>query len=401
MNYAHRLVLSLSFSASVRTFFLILACCSYLFSMGQKMPRPFDVILDQVFEARSDDRINDALVLIDSARVMATTHGDKGDLSRVMIQDAFIKHMLGEYNTALSILFAAEDIRKEPGDQQGLAEVYNNIGAVYQLQKSYNKAEEYYRRSVEVYAKLQDQQMLARSYNNFGALYSDMNEPEKALIQHRRSLADLIQEGNLGLMHAVGRYDHRRALRFSTYACWWIRHAIGRALADKARAVRIPVHMLEAQAQLQKVQQRLTAELGRPPSPQEVAKEARVPLAKINQMHRYLLGSAISLDRPVHDDDDRTMVDTMADPASDISPVDTMTMRSLGDQISQMVERLSPIEAEVIRQRFGLAEDDEQTFREIGDRHHLSRERIRQIQNAALGKLRKALEREHRGIVVY
>ena len=157
--------------------------------MGQKMPRPFDVILDQVFEARSDDRINDALVLIDSARVMATTHGDKGDLSRVMIQDAFIKHMLGEYNTALSILFAAEDIRKEQGDQQGLAEVYNNIGAVYQLQKSYNKAEEYYRRSVEVYAKLQDQQMLARSYNNFGALYSDMNEPEKALIQHRRSLA--------------------------------------------------------------------------------------------------------------------------------------------------------------------------------------------------------------------
>lgn len=214
-------------------------------------------------------------------------------------------------------------------------------------------------------------------------------------------LADLIQEGNLGLMHAVGRYDHTRALRFSTYACWWIRHAIGRALADKARAVRIPVHMLEAQAQLQKVQQRLTIELGRPPSPQEVAKEARVPMAKLNQMHRYLLGGAVSLDRPVHDDDDRTMVDTMADPASDVSPVDTMTMRSLGEQISQMVERLSPIEAEVIRQRFGLAEDDEQTFREIGDRHHLSRERIRQIQNAALGKLRKALEREHRGVVVY
>lgn len=214
-------------------------------------------------------------------------------------------------------------------------------------------------------------------------------------------LSDLIQEGNLGLIHAVGRYDHRRALRFSTYACWWIRHAIGRALADKARAVRIPVHMLEAQQQLMKVQQRLTAELGRPPTPHEVAKEARVPLAKINQMHRYLLGQSVSLDRPVHDDDDRTMIDTMADPTSDISPIDTMTIKTIGSQLSQMVDLLSPIESEVIRSRFGLADDEEQTFREIGDRHHLSRERIRQIQNAALSKLRKALEREHRGVVVY
>ncbi len=97
-------------------------------------------------------------------------------------------------------------------------------------------------------------------------------------------LADLIQEGNLGLMHAVSRFDYRRGLRFSTYACWWIRHAIGRALADKARAVRIPVHMLEAQQQLEKVRQGLVGELGRPPTPQELAKAARVPLAKLNQM---------------------------------------------------------------------------------------------------------------------
>ncbi|HRC59237.1 MAG TPA: sigma-70 family RNA polymerase sigma factor, partial [Kofleriaceae bacterium] len=104
-------------------------------------------------------------------------------------------------------------------------------------------------------------------------------------------LADLIQEGNLGLMHAVARFDYRRGLRFSTYACWWIRHAIGRALADKARAVRIPVHMLEAQQQLEKVRQSLVAELGRPPTPQELAKAARLPLAKLNQMHRYIMGS--------------------------------------------------------------------------------------------------------------
>ena len=211
-------------------------------------------------------------------------------------------------------------------------------------------------------------------------------------------LADLIQEGNLGLMHAVSRFDYRRGLRFSTYACWWIRHAIGRALADKARAVRIPVHMLEAQQQLEKVRQAQVRELGRPPTPQELAKAARVPVAKLNQMHRYLMGSAISLDKPMHDDDDRALGDMMADPnTEESSPADDMTTRALSAQVSKMLHFLSPIEADVLRKRFGLKDDEEKTFREIGDEYELSRERIRQIQNAALDKLKRAMEREHRG----
>jgi RNA polymerase primary sigma factor len=213
-------------------------------------------------------------------------------------------------------------------------------------------------------------------------------------------LADLIQEGNLGLMHAVSRFDYRRGLRFSTYACWWIRHAIGRALADKARAVRIPVHMLEAQQQLEKVRQALVGELGRPPTPQELAKAARVPLAKLNQMHRYIMGQPMSLDRPVHDDDDRSFGDTMADPESeDHSPADDMTTATLTSQVKRLLHYLSPIEADVLTKRFGLGDDEERTFREIGDQYHLSRERIRQIQNSALDKLKRALEREHRGHV--
>ena len=213
-------------------------------------------------------------------------------------------------------------------------------------------------------------------------------------------LADLIQEGNLGLMHAVSRFDYRRGLRFSTYACWWIRHAIGRALADKARAVRIPVHMLEAQQQLEKVRQALVGELGRPPTPQELAKAARVPLAKLNQMHRYIMGQPMSLDRPVHDDDDRSFGDTMADPDSEEhSPEDNMTTDTLTGQIKRLLHHLSPIEADVLTKRFGLGDDEERTFREIGDQYHLSRERIRQIQNSALDKLKRALEREHRGHV--
>jgi RNA polymerase primary sigma factor len=213
-------------------------------------------------------------------------------------------------------------------------------------------------------------------------------------------LADLIQEGNLGLMHAVSRFDYRRGLRFSTYACWWIRHAIGRALADKARAVRIPVHMLEAQQQLEKVRQALVGELGRPPTPQELAKAARVPLAKLNQMHRYIMGQPMSLDRPVHDDDDRSFGDTMADPDSEEhSPEDDLTTETLTGQIKKLLHHLSPIEADVLTKRFGLGDDEERTFREIGDQYHLSRERIRQIQNSALDKLKRALEREHRGHV--
>ncbi len=212
-------------------------------------------------------------------------------------------------------------------------------------------------------------------------------------------LADLIQEGNLGLMHAVSRFDYRRGLRFSTYACWWIRHAIGRALADKARAVRIPVHMLEAQQQLEKVRQGLVRELGRQPTPQEVAKAARVPLAKLNQMHRYLMGQPLSLDRPVHDDDERALGDMLADPESeDASPAEDMTTTALSKQVRSLMGELSPIEADVIRKRFGLGDDEERTFREIGDQYHLSRERIRQIQNSALGKLKKALGEEHIGL---
>lgn len=213
-------------------------------------------------------------------------------------------------------------------------------------------------------------------------------------------LADLIQEGNLGLMHAVNRFDFRRGLRFSTYACWWIRHAISRALADKGRAVRIPVHMLEAQQQLEKVRQGLIKDLSRPPTSQELAEAARVPLKKLHEMHRYIMGPGVSLDRSVHDEDDRVFGDTLADPTTeDSTPADGLTTSKLCEQVGTHLRDLTPIEADILKQRFGLGDDEERTFREIGDQYKLSRERIRQIQNVALDKLRRALEREHGGSV--
>ncbi len=213
-------------------------------------------------------------------------------------------------------------------------------------------------------------------------------------------LADLIQEGNLGLMHAVSRFDYRRGLRFSTYACWWIRHAIGRALADKARAVRIPVHMIEAQQHIDKVRQVLIGELGRQPTAPELAKASGVPLVKLNQMHRYILGQSMSLDRPIHDDDDRNFGDTIPDPSTEEDvPGNALTLQVLFDKMHGAMKELSQVEVEVLSSRFGLGNDEERTFREIGEDYNLSRERIRQIQNNALVKLKKLIEKEHKGPV--
>lgn len=213
------------------------------------------------------------------------------------------------------------------------------------------------------------------------------------------TLSDLIQEGNLGLIHAVSRFDYKRKLRFSTYACWWIRHAIGRAIADKGRAVRIPVHMIEAQQQLTKARANLTSDLGRPPTEAELDKAAKAPLAKLGDQHRYIMGPAMSLDRPVHDEDDRTFGDSLADPTTEDDREDGITSGALTQQLTALMVHLSPIEQDVLSQRFGLEDDEEKTFREIGEKHDLSRERIRQIQKTALEKLKRAIEAQHRGAI--
>lgn len=221
MYYAHRLLRSLSSPASFRTIFLILGCCTFLFAKGQFVPRSFDMLLAQAVEARSHARSEQALELIDSAKVMATANGNMGEVSRVMIEEANICIMHGQYNAALSTLYEAEKIRNELSDEEGLAEVYNSIGAVYQYQKNYIPAEEQYTRSLRLYEKLNDRTKIARSYNNFGSLYSDMDEPEKALAQHRRSLeiwSELKSEGWMAVsyshmgncMEQMGKLDSAR-----------------------------------------------------------------------------------------------------------------------------------------------------------------------------------------------
>ncbi len=211
----------------------------------------------------------------------------------------------------------------------------------------------------------------------------------------RMSLADLIQEGNLGLMKAVERYDYRRGFRFSTYASWWIRHAISRALADKGREIRLPVHMIDAQHRLAKARRELTAKLGRAPSSPELAEATQMPLDKIEKMRSWVLDQSISLDRPVGDEDGRVLGDVLEDPdREETSPTDDLEMEAVIAELRAMLRQLKPIEADILRQRFGLDDDQELTLKEIGEKYDLSRERIRQLQEQALGKMRRALARK-------
>jgi RNA polymerase primary sigma factor len=205
-------------------------------------------------------------------------------------------------------------------------------------------------------------------------------------------LADLIQEGNLGLIKAVTRFDHRRGFRFSTYATWWIRHAIGRAVADKGRTVRVPVHMLETRQRLGRATRQLALKLGRNPTTDEIAEATELPLDRVEKVMAHASDHAVSLDAQLGDDDERSRMDVFQAPAEDdATPFDDLAARSLADHVRGLLHTLKPIEADVLRRRFGLDDGQEITLQEIANRYGLSRERIRQIQEQALGKVRRAL----------